>query len=61
MWAICDKNDIPMTIRVLNSDTQQMEDMVWYTNPQAAQNAFSMLTDEQIEQHGAHIKKVELT
>jgi hypothetical protein len=59
VWAILDKEGITIVITYVNKDDPtDVVDMEFYTNYQAAVNAMSWLTPEQLEMSGAHVAEV---
>lgn len=59
-WAICDHDGLPIIIRVRNQ-RNEWEEMVWFANMLAAQQAFEMMDEEDIRRHGANIREVALS
>lgn len=55
-WIIANHDGFPITIRI--EIDGEMEDMIYYSNWEAAQNVLDIIPPEEIRKHGAHLQKI---
>jgi hypothetical protein len=55
-WIIANHDGVPITVRVKTDSG--WEDMIYYSNWEAAQNVLDIMPPDEVSKHGAHLQKI---
>jgi len=58
-WIIANRDGTPITVQIETENG--WEDMIYYSNWEAAQSVLNIIPSEEVRKHGAHLKKIILS